>query len=263
MCLPEKTKPIRHAHLVAAAANEECHVSEMSQRQTTFADLCRTFAFYAVSIVAAIPFVLVYPLVYVGVPVYRFGIAPYLRVQLWILKWAGGITHRIEGWENLPESPFIFASQHQATWENLYFQLLLGNPAFFAKAEIFSYPLAGTIARKNGQIKVNRSGTVDELRSTLQQGLETLKTGRNVLIYPTGTRTATSFETARHGIAVLYRKSNRPVVPIVLDSGKYWRLGTWIKHNGEIRVKILPPIHPGLSTDAFLRELHDALSECV
>lgn len=232
----------------------------MVERATTFADVLRTFGFYVLASLAAIPFILLFPLIYLPLPVYRIGIAPYLRIQLWILKHVGGISYRVSGWENLPKGPFIFASQHQATWENLYFQYILGNPAIFAKAEIFGYPLAGTVARRNAHIMVRRKGTLADMRDALDQGVKRLNDGSNVLIYPSGTRTVTVDAPMLRGVAVLYRMSGRPVVPILLDSGKYWPLGRWIKHKGEIQVQIMPPIPPGLRTADFVSALNAVLS---
>jgi 1-acyl-sn-glycerol-3-phosphate acyltransferase len=235
----------------------------MADRSTTIADVLRTLGFYGLASLAAIPFILLFPLIFLPFPVYRLGIVPYLRIQLWILKHVGGISYRVTGWENLPAAPFIFASQHQATWENLYFQYILGNPAMFAKAEIFGYPLAGTVARRNGHIMVRRKGSLTDLRTALEQGVERLNAGRNVLIYPSGTRTKSANAPLSHGVAALYRKSGRPVVPILLDSGKYWRLGSWIKHKGEIQVQIMPPIPPGLSAGDFFNTLGAVLSRQI
>lgn len=213
------------------------------------------------SSVVAIPFVFLTPLVLapkvVGAPFFF----SYLRMQLLLLRVICGISYKVTGWENLPETPFIFASQHQATWENLFFQYILGNPVMFAKKEIFSYPIVGMLARKNGHILVDRKGSIDRLRSAFHQAKDMEGTNRNFLIYPVGTRKPEAWGKIQSGVGVLYQLLGRPVVPVLLDSAKCWPYGTWMKYSGIIQVKLQPAIEPEMPRRKFVHELSEILSK--
>ena len=61
-----------------------------------------------------------------------------------------------------------------------------------------------------------------------------------------------------NGLALAW---NCPVVPVALNSGLYWPRRKFLRHPGTIRVKILEPIMPGLSTDEFSAELERRIEE--
>lgn len=164
--------------------------------------IIRTFVFYGFSVVAALPFLRFLPVV-VFAP--RWGkqiVTKYFATQLFFLHVICGFWYVFEGRENLPEAPFMFASQHRSTWENFFFQDLLEQPAMFAKKEIFNYPVAGSIARVNDHILIDRNGSLDGMRVAFKKAVDISKTGRNILIYPTGTRIVEKQDEIPHGVSV-------------------------------------------------------------
>ncbi|SEO72179.1 1-acyl-sn-glycerol-3-phosphate acyltransferase [Salinihabitans flavidus] len=218
-----------------------------------------TLLFYGLSGVTAIPLL---PLFLLYFAPHRYGWwfgQRYLRFQLWLLRVTCGVTYRIEGTDNLPAGPVIYASQHQSAWETLYFQILLDNPVMFAKKEIFHYPLIGLLTRWNGHIPVDRRGSLDSTRKVFQQGVAALQKGRSLLIYPSGTRDRV--ERVQSGIGVLYQLAHVPVVPVLLNSGAAWPPGRLLKFPGQITVRILPPIAPGLDRRTFLAQLQDLMQQ--
>jgi 1-acyl-sn-glycerol-3-phosphate acyltransferase len=56
-------------------------------------------------------------------------------------------------------------------------------------------------------------------------------------------------------VAALYGKLGVPVVPVALNSGRYWPRRSFLKYPGTIIVEILPPIPPGLAKPVFMAEL--------
>jgi 1-acyl-sn-glycerol-3-phosphate acyltransferase len=76
------------------------------------------------------------------------------------------------------------------------------------------------------------------------------------MIYPEGTRRAPGDEPAyKYGVAHLYFELGIPVVPIAHVAGLYWPRRRFMRYPGTIKCRVLPPIQPGLSKDAFLKEL--------
>jgi len=101
------------------------------------------------------------------------------------------------------------------------------------------------------------------MRVAFKRAVEISKTGRNILIYPTGTRIADKQDKLLHGVSVLYRLINRPVVPVLLNSGKCWPYGSWLKHPGVITVRFLEVIPAGMSRQDFLVRLSEDLRQRI
>lgn len=223
----------------------------------------RSGVFYVMSVAALLPFLLFLPTLLLPPRIPMAIGALYLHLQLFLLKVICGIRYRVEGAENLPKDGYLIASQHESSWETLYFQVLLDQPVMFAKKEVFSYPLVGLLARKFGHIPVDRSGSADAMREGFRAGREAANSGRNLLIFPTGTRGAVKRSQIQSGIGVLYQLINKPVVPVLLNSGGCWPSGTLLKFPGTINVRILPAIPVGMDRRAFLDELSAMLTESV
>ncbi|MGQ3281416.1 MAG: lysophospholipid acyltransferase family protein, partial [Shinella sp.] len=61
------------------------------------------------------------------------------------------------------------------------------------------------------------------------------------------------------GIARLYRDLGVPVLPVVMHPGLFWPRRKFIRHPGHFKVRILPPIEPGMDPDAFLAHLIEVM----
>lgn len=109
-------------------------------------------------------------------------------------------------------------------------------------------------------IKIDRSGGMGALKSLIKQSKEFLAKGQSVVIFPQGTRTPVGADVKDYpyqaGIAAIYLACNVKVVPMTLDSGKFWpKKGG--KTKGTISLKILDPIEPGMSKKEFMNELQE------
>ena len=220
----------------------------------------RSVIFHVAAVALLVVFVPVAPLLFVPD---RRALAPfvaaYLRALAWLLRMICGIDHRVEGRENLPAKPYLLASRHESAWEVMFFRLFFDDPVAFAKPEVFTYPLGGRIARTGGHIAVPRSGDLGALRGAFEGARKAVAGGRSVLIFPSGTRFADGRDRIQNGVGVLYGLLDVPCVPVVLDSGKCWPPGSWLKYPGTIHVRIRPAIEPGLDRRAFLTVLRERL----
>lgn len=231
-----------------------------SQPSSTALTYVRTALFYVLSGLLALPFLLLWPALVLPEK-YTFRVCElYLRLQSGLLKYVCGISYQVQGRENLPYGPVLIASQHESTWETLYFQSLMDRPVMYAKKEIFSFPIFGPLTRKLGHIPVDRSSSVDAVRDGFRKGADVLKSGRKLLIFPTGTRRNSQASKLQSGVGVIYQMGGVAVVPVLLDSGKCWPSGSFLKFPGTIHVTILPAIPAGLGRRHLMQELDDALS---
>jgi 1-acyl-sn-glycerol-3-phosphate acyltransferase len=60
-------------------------------------------------------------------------------------------------------------------------------------------------------------------------------------------------------VAALYTALDVPVVPVALNSGRFWGPGLFGKRAGTVRVAFLEPIPPGLDRKTFMAVLEDRI----
>lgn len=179
---------------------------------------------------------------------------------LWWLRLTCRLTHRVRGLENLPDGPVILACKHQSSWETLAFSRIFPRSATVLKRELVLIPVVGWAMARVGNIAVERGDAAKALRGLLKQAKQALAEGRNILIFPEGTRVAVGAEKPyQAGTAALYRQLGVPVVPVALNSGVFWGRRKFVKWPGVIDVEILPPIPPGLKRELFMETLRERI----
>lgn len=171
---------------------------------------------------------------------YRWG-----RFVLWWARVTLGLHWRVTGTENLPPagSGRLILAKHQSTWETFFFPSLLHYPAFVLKRELLKIPVFGWGLAAIGPIAIDRAAGRKALRDMIVQSRDALAQGRDVVIFPEGTRQAPGTEpNYRIGGAAVAVASGRPVIPVALNSGIFWPRKGLQKHSGTIDVVIGPPI---------------------
>ena len=175
-----------------------------------------------------------------------------------------GIKHKIIGEENIPEGGYIIASKHQSMWETIIFLRILKAPAYVLKKELLSIPMYGRYLKAMDMIAVDRKGGTNALKGLLKPASKHLKAGRPIVIFPEGTRTLPGEKTKYNpGIAFLYNSPeiNVPIVPVALNSGKFWSKNSFVKKPGIITLEYLPPINPGLNKKDFILNLQNVIED--
>lgn len=177
-----------------------------------------------------------------------------------IAKYIAGIDSKVIGIEKL-EGAKIYASRHESLWETMFLVVLLKNPAFVLKKELTEIPMFGQLIKRVGSISVDRSQGGAAMRQMARQVQQKLNEGRPIIIFPEGTRKPHDEPVEiKKGIAMLYKVCKCSVVPIALNSGKFWPRRGFIKHPGTITVKLLDEIKPGLETEEFTSTLEERLN---
>lgn len=175
-----------------------------------------------------------------------------------LLRLICGIHVNIEG--VIPTGAVIIASKHQSAWETLYFSLLLEKPVFVLKRELQWIPLIGWHVLAHRPIAIDRKAGRKALEQVITQSLEKLKQGRQVVIFPEGTRVKPGEKRKYHsGVGGIYEKANVPVVPVALNSGRCWPKNSWKKYPGTITLRFLEPIQPGLKREELMRVLEERI----
>jgi len=179
----------------------------------------------------------------------------YLSILLLIIF---RINYRIEG--QFPKSQVIYAIQHQSVWETIILaDQLPGIQAIIMKKELINIPIIGWLFRHSGAVPLDRGKKVQSMRSLLKESEKAINRGDNLIIYPQGTRIKPG-EKGKFlpGVYAIYNHLNLPVVPIALNSGKFW-FDKEINGPGCINVLILKTINPGLSRVEFMEKLENSI----
>ncbi len=176
----------------------------------------------------------------------------------WLMEKIVGTSFEIEGMENLPDGSYILAPKHQSFWDTYALLPWLKDPVYILKRELMWIPLFGWYAKKQRMIPVDRGARGKVMVEVLKRTKEELATGRQLIIYPEGTRRPPGAEPVyKYGIARMYRDLKLPVVPIVMHPGLFWPRRSTNRYPGHFKVKILPAIQPGMDPDDFFAHLID------
>lgn len=182
------------------------------------------------------------------------------RISLWLLRVIAGTRYEVRGRNHVPAGGIIVASKHQSMWETFALVPQFADPTFVMKSQIRWIPIFGQYTIKAGMIHVDRDAGMSALRTLARRAREELAKGRQILIFPEGTRRPPGAPPDYHGgVAHLYRALGVPVLPAALNSGLYWPRRKFLRYPGTIVIEFLPPLPPGLDSRTFLQTLQESI----
>jgi 1-acyl-sn-glycerol-3-phosphate acyltransferase len=171
---------------------------------------------------------------------------------------------RVTGLEYLPrDGAALLASQHQSAFDTLVWLTIVKRPSYILKRELTRIPLFGPMLLAAGNIAVDRSAGAAALRGVLAATAEARDAGRQILIFPEGTRVAPGARVKlQPGIAAIAARLGLPVIPVATDSGLHWGRRAFTKYPGVIHVAIGPPIAAGTPRPALLEAIEAHWRAC-
>lgn len=187
---------------------------------------------------------------------YRF-INFYSVLNLWVLKHLCNIDYRVEGMENIPkDEAFIIFSKHQSALETMMVQRIFPPLTFVVKRELLFLPFFGWGLRALDPIGINRKAGRKAILQVVEQGIDRLKKGICIVIFPEGTRSKPGTRIQyKKGGAILASKSEHRVVPVAHTAGEYWPKGFFSRQTGTIVMSIGPAIETrGKKPDEIMQE---------
>lgn len=123
-------------------------------------------------------------------------------------------SFKIEGWENVPEKEgVIIASNHRSYADPVILTMPMKRPVtYMAKEELFHNKIFGAFIRFLGAFPVKR-GAGD--MQVIDDCVDILESGRNVVIFPEGTRSKENkVGRGKTGVALIAAKSGADVLPM-------------------------------------------------
>lgn len=163
-----------------------------------------------------------FTVVYIISPFLRFKQAWWLTVKVW----APGIRKllfskiEIRGLENVdPNKHYIFMANHSSYYDiACLFEATNRNLHFIAKQELGQQFFTGYMLRKLKIIFIDRSNAQNSIKS-LRKAADLIKDGKNVAIFPEGTRTKTGkLGVFRKGGVKLAIHSQTPIIPVCIKN---------------------------------------------
>ena len=137
-------------------------------------------------------------------------IRSYCRAVLWMLRVIVGTRVEVHG--TIPDGPCIVASKHQSFLDVIVLAGILPRPAFVMKKSLRWAPVIGIYAARLGSIPIDRKAGSQAVR-TMLDGAERRAAGRQIIIFPQGTRVRPDAKVPwRGGVVRLYQALQQPIV---------------------------------------------------
>ena len=173
-----------------------------------------------------------------------------------------GISYRIEGLENIPNQPVIFAGNHQSYWESIAMTALVPDLNVVTKRSAMAIPVFGWGLFHAPMTPIDRHAPGQNIRRMVREGRTCIAEGRSMLIYPEGERVPPGkHRRFARGLELIYRECGAPIVPFVTDAGVHWPTGFATKRPGITTLRFLPPIAAGRDPRSFAIEIERLLNE--
>lgn len=129
-----------------------------------------------------------------------------------------GSKVKVTGLENIPDETVLFVGNHRSIFDIVLLIKVINRPfGFIGKKELAKVPYLNLLLKVNGGLFLNRTNFREGLKVILT-GIEMLKSGVSLLIFPEGTRNKESQEPLpfKQGSLKLAEKSNVPIVPFAI-----------------------------------------------
>ena len=163
-------------------------------------------------------------------------------VMLWLYICCG-IRFKIIGKRHTDQYPCVVLAKHQSTWETMFLQYYFGPVSTILKKELLRIPFFGWGLASLRPIGIDRSNPIQALKDVKSKGVQRIKEGNNLLVFPEGTRTALGSlgNYARSGADIAI-SAEVPVVAVAHNAAECWPHKHFLKYPGIITVVLSEPI---------------------
>src|SRR5438270_1726889 len=207
----------------------------------------------------------------VGIPTFAMprwaimNIAKYwARSSIWLLRVICAIKVEYRELERIPDAPLIVASKHHSMWETFALLQFFDHPLFILKRELKWIPLFGWYLIKSHMIGVDRGAGGRALLEMARRAGEAVRRGRQLIIFPEGTRTAVDAPPHyKTGVAQVYVDCGVTCLPVALNSGLFWPRRTFMRYPGTLVVEFLDPLPPGLPRREFIARISSVIEDAT
>ncbi|MDE3169595.1 MAG: 1-acyl-sn-glycerol-3-phosphate acyltransferase [Acidobacteriota bacterium] len=169
-----------------------------------------------------------------------------------------GIRVHVEGTENIPAQPCVFASNHASNADPpVLVPAIPRRVSILVKRELYRIPILATGMHQAGFVAVDRGAKEGSMN--LDEVAEHLKRGLSFLVFAEGTRSPDGrLRPFKRGAALMAIHAGVPIVPVaVAGTPAIMPKGDWKLHPGEVSIRFCPPIDASEYTFEQRSELID------
>lgn len=129
-----------------------------------------------------------------------------------------GSKMMIQGEENIPKSPYLIVGNHQSYYDIFAYLGYFKEPfGFISKVEVSKIPVVKPWMEVMDCLFLDRKNRRQSVK-TFKKGIELLKDGHPLVIYPEGTRSmGREMLPFKSGSFSLAKKANVPILPVMVD----------------------------------------------
>jgi 1-acyl-sn-glycerol-3-phosphate acyltransferase len=175
-----------------------------------------------------------------------------------ILLFLSGVRVGVNGVENIPEGPVIFASNHQGAFDILVLQSYISTQfRWISKESLFKIPILGWSMSLAGYISIDRGRAALAYRSIEKAVDRVRREGISVLIFPEGTRSTTgTLLPFKRGSFLLALKCGVPILPVSIQGTRdIMKKGSMLIRSADVKVVVGRPIDTAGIEEVELMEM--------
>jgi 1-acyl-sn-glycerol-3-phosphate acyltransferase len=134
-----------------------------------------------------------------------------------------------------------------------------------SKREVYRIPMVGRLLFMHGDIVINRASTKEAMQLVHTRGMEWLKKGASVSIFPEGTRSKDGeIHNFKAGAFILAKDAEVPILPVVVDGTDTVRRGKFFMNwKNRITIKVLPPVSKQEVVERPIKEVMTEVRESM
>lgn len=189
----------------------------------------------------------------------KSGVIHFLMSYLIKLLFHLSYRYRGKGEKNIPDEPCIIVANHRSAIDGHIITSRMKNKMIrktflFAKKKHWKSSFARFMALKNNIILIDVN---ENLRSSLQYLSSVLKKGKNIIIFPEGTRSKNNtLLQFKETFAILSKELNVPIIPVTIQGSEraVYHSIKIPRFFARINVEFLEPIYPENHTTISIKE---------
>lgn len=171
-------------------------------------------------------------------------------------RWIVGVKVEFRGLEHRPTGPALVAGKHLSMLDTIAPFVALDCPAYVLKQSLMYLPFLGWYAWRTRMVAIKREDAAKALKGMVAACRERLTEGRQIVIFPEGTRSNVGDDPAyKPGVAALYRDLDVPCYLMATNSGQFWPGHGIDRKPGTVVFEFLPPIPAGMKRGEFMTEM--------
>ncbi len=182
---------------------------------------------------------------------------------------AAGIRIVVHGLEHVPaDRACIFMANHVSNLDPpVLLPLVPGHTSVLLKSSLMRIPILGTAMRMGKFVPVERGGSREAARRSVNAAAEAVRSGLHLVVFPEGTRSRDGrLATFKKGPFFLAEQTHAPIIPVAIaGTEQLLRKGSAAIHPGTVTLTYLPMIDPAhiATREALMEAVHAAIAQAL